>query len=260
MMSSTTGRLFDLSGKNALVTGGARGLGYSIATGLASHGANIALLDVDPTGLPPAVEGLGELGIDGLPLVGDVTVMADVESAVAAVVDRWGSLDILVNNAGIAILGPAAEMTLDDFRTVHELDLVALFGCAQAARPALAESEGSSIINIASMAGMRALRYQQHVGYNSAKAAVIMVTKTLAVEWAGDGIRVNAIAPGYMITPPIVELRKADPDRWAAWMSTVPMGRAGDPTELQGAAVYLASNASSYVTGTVLVVDGGCTC
>jgi NAD(P)-dependent dehydrogenase (short-subunit alcohol dehydrogenase family) len=96
------------------------------------------------------------------------------------------------------------------------------------------------------------------VGYNSAKAGVIMLTKTLATEWAHFGIRVNAIAPGYMITPPIVELQRADPKLWETWISTVPMRRAGEPSELQGAAVFLASDASSYVSGTVIVVDGGC--
>jgi NAD(P)-dependent dehydrogenase (short-subunit alcohol dehydrogenase family) len=250
--------LFDLRGRNALVTGGARGLGHAMACGLARHGANVALLDVEPGGLDEACKQIRHTGADALPIVGDVTVESDVERAIGAVVDRWGSLDVLVNNAGIAILGPAETMSIEDFRRVHELDLVAVFACSQAACKAMAARGGGSIINIASMAGIRALKYQEHVGYNSAKAGVIMLTKTLATEWAHFGIRVNAIAPGYMITPPIVELQRADPKLWETWISTVPMRRAGEPSELQGAAVFLASDASSYVSGTVIVVDGGC--
>src|SRR5258707_44910 len=108
-----------------------------------------------------------------------------------------------------------------------------------------------AIINIASVAGIIVPVPQEHVSYNSAKAAVIMITKSLAVEWASNGIRVNAIAPGYMVTPPVIELRREDPARYEQWMSQVPLGRAGDPKELRGAAVYLASDASSYMTGSV---------
>jgi NAD(P)-dependent dehydrogenase (short-subunit alcohol dehydrogenase family) len=251
---------FDLSGKNALVTGGARGLGHAMAMGLALHGSNVALLDVDPEGLRPATKEIVGAGVEGAAIVGDVTVEADVARAVASVMDRWGSLDILVNNAGIAMLAPAETMPVSDFRTVHEIDVVSVFSCSQAACSAMTSKGGGSIINIASMAGMRVLRHQEHVGYNAAKAAVIMLTKTLAIEWAEFGIRVNAIAPGYMITPPVAQLREADPRRWEAWMASVPMHRPGDPTELQGAAVFLASDASSYVTGSVIVVDGGCSC
>jgi NAD(P)-dependent dehydrogenase (short-subunit alcohol dehydrogenase family) len=116
------------------------------------------------------------------------------------------------------------------------------------------------IINIASMCGLTVLLSNKHAAYNSAKAAVIMLTKSLAVEWAPHGIRVNAIAPGYMVTPPVEKLRDDDPKRWAAMMSRVPMGRAGEPKELQGAAIFLASRAATYLTGSVLVIDGGHTC
>jgi NAD(P)-dependent dehydrogenase (short-subunit alcohol dehydrogenase family) len=131
--------------------------------------------------------------------------------------------------------------------------------CCQAAFSALQASSHASVVNIASIAGISVLRPQNHVGYNTAKAAVISLTRTLAVEWAETGIRVNAIAPGYMTSPAVELLRARSPENWEAWMARVPMGRAGDPSELGGAAVFLASDASSYVTGSVLVVDGGYT-
>jgi len=167
---------------------------------------------------------------------------------------------VLVNNAGIAVLGPAETALLDDVLLVFEIDVFGVIAFAQEAFRPMREQGRGSIINIASMAGITVLRPQEHVGYNAAKAAVIMVTKSLAVEWAEFGIRVNAIAPGYMLTPPVEQLRAEDPARWSDWMAGVPMGRAGEPNELQGAAVYLAGDSASYVTGSVVVVDGGYSC
>jgi len=199
-------------------------------------------------------------GATALALGGDVTVEADVARAVDAVVGEWGSLDVLVNNAGIALLAPAETAPLDDIRLVFEIDVFGVIAFAKEAfRPMRAQGKGS-IINMASMAGITVLRPQEHAGYNAAKAAVIMVSKSLAVEWAEFGIRVNAIAPGYMLTPPVDKLRAEDPARWSVWMADVPMERAGNPDELQGAAVYLASDSASYVTGSVVVVDGGYSC
>jgi NAD(P)-dependent dehydrogenase (short-subunit alcohol dehydrogenase family) len=199
-------------------------------------------------------------GATSLAIGGDVTVEADAARAVDAVVDEWGSLDVLVNNAGIAILAPAETAPLDDVRLVFEVDVFGVIAFAKEAFRPMRDQGKGCIINMASMAGITVLRPQEHVGYNAAKAAVIMVTKSLAVEWAEFGIRVNAIAPGYMLTPPVVELRGDDPERWSAWMDGVPMARAGEPQELQGAAVYLASDSASYLTGSVVVVDGGYSC
>jgi NAD(P)-dependent dehydrogenase (short-subunit alcohol dehydrogenase family) len=199
-------------------------------------------------------------GATSLAIGGDVTVEVDAARAVDAVVAEWGSLDVLVNNAGIAILAPAEAAPLDDVRLVFEVDVFGVIAFAKEAFRPMRDQGKGCIINMASMAGITVLRPQEHVGYNAAKAAVIMVTKSLAVEWAEFGIRVNAIAPGYMLTPPVVELRGDDPERWSAWMDGVPMARAGEPQELQGAAVYLASDSASYVTGSVVVVDGGYSC
>ena len=170
----------------------------------------------------------------------------------------WVS-DVLVNNAGIALNGPAETIPLEVVQRVFDIDLFGMLSCSQAAFPALEANEHAAVINIASIAGLVVLRPQKHIGYNAAKAAVVMLTKTLAIEWADAGIRVNAIAPGYM-TSPAVELPRAErPGDWESWMETVPLKGAGEPAELGGAAVFLASDASSYVTGAVLVVDGGYT-
>lgn len=250
---------FDLAGRNALVTGAAQGLGAAMSIALAGHGANIAVLDKAPRSdsIPnAAIEGFG---CKSKYIEGDVTNLDDCQNAVRAVVNDWGGLDILVNNAGIAVNGPAESISLTDVQHVFDINLFGMLMCCQAAFSALQASSHASVVNIASIAGISVLRPQNHVGYNTAKAAVISLTRTLAVEWAETGIRVNAIAPGYMTSPAVELLRARSPENWEAWMARVPMGRAGDPSELGGAAVFLASDASSYVTGSVLVVDGGYT-
>jgi NAD(P)-dependent dehydrogenase (short-subunit alcohol dehydrogenase family) len=189
-----------------------------------------------------------------------VTSPSEAERAVDEAVSALGGLDILLNNAGIALLAPAEEVSFEDFRKTYEVDVFGLFTMSRVAFPALRDSGRGVIVNMASMAGISVLVPQEHTAYNSAKAAVIMITKSLAVEWAEFGIRVNAIAPGYMLTPPVEKLRDEDPRRWSDWMSRVPLRRVGVPDDLVGAVVFLASDASSYVTGATLVVDGGYTC
>jgi NAD(P)-dependent dehydrogenase (short-subunit alcohol dehydrogenase family) len=252
--------LFDLTGRRALVTGGGRGLGKAMALGLAQSGADVALVDVDRETAQRTAREIAELGVRSLALEGDVTREEDGARTVAAVVASWGGLDVLVNNAGISIQVPAEETSLTDFAQLYDIDVFGVLRFAKAVFPVMAQQKRGSIINIASICGLTVLVPQPQVAYNSAKAAVIMLTKTLAVEWAQHGIRVNAIAPGYMLTPPVLALKEQDPARYDFWMSMVPQRRAGDPNELQGAAVYLASDASSYMTGNVLVIDGGYTC
>ncbi len=251
--------IFSLTGKNAIVTGAGRGLGLAMARGLAAHGANIAIVDIEGNRAREAAESLASTKARAVGITGDVTSSASAEQAVAEAIKEFGRIDVLVNNAGIAILGPAEGVSMEDFRKTYEVDVFGLFTMSRAAFGPMRNAGGGVIINISSMAGISVLVPQEHTAYNSAKAAVIMITKSLAVEWAEFGIRVNAIAPGYMLTPPVELLRDQDPERWNGWMARVPMGRVGVPEDLVGAAVYLASDASSYVTGSTLVVDGGYT-
>jgi len=252
--------MFNLAGRNVLVTGGGRGLGKAMALGLAEYGANVALVDIDLDTAQNTAQEIEALRVQSLALRGDVTREEDARQTVDRVVEAWGSLDILINNAGIATLKPAEELSLDTFKRIYDIDVSGVFIFSKAAFPVMARQKRGNIINIASMAGISVVYPQKHMHYNSAKAAVIMITKSLAVEWASHGIRVNALAPGYMITPPVIELQNEDPERWNFWMSRVPMGRAGQPVELQGAVIYLASDASSYMTGNIMVIDGGYTC
>jgi NAD(P)-dependent dehydrogenase (short-subunit alcohol dehydrogenase family) len=251
--------LFSLEGRNALVTGGGRGLGRAMALGLAQYGANVAIVDIDVETAESTAMAVGALGVQSMAQFGDVTSDEDAERAVGSLLDAWGTLDVLINNAGIAIRAPAEEASITDFKRVYDIDVFGILRFSQAAFGPMSRQGRGSIINLASTAGLKVLTPQKHAGYNSAKAAVVLLTKSLAVEWAPRGIRVNAIAPGYTMTAPVKRARARDPECWASWMSKVPMGRPAQPEEMQGAAVFLASDASSYVTGSVIVVDGGVT-
>lgn len=251
---------FDLAGRNALVTGGGQGLGAAMSIALAGQGANVAVFDKAPRRDTAPNAAIEDLGGQSKYIEGDVTNPGDCHDAIRAVAHDWGGLDILVNNAGIAINAAAESVSMAEMQQVFDIDLFGMLTFSQAAFSALRGRSNASIINVASIAGISVLRPQKHIGYNTAKAAVISLTRTLAVEWAEVGIRVNAIAPGYMTSPAVDLLRARSPENWEAWMGRVPMGRAGNPSELGGAAVFLASDAASYVTGSVLVVDGGYTC
>jgi NAD(P)-dependent dehydrogenase (short-subunit alcohol dehydrogenase family) len=248
--------MFDLSGRTALVTGGARGLGLAMARALGTHGARLLLMDRDPVPLAAAVAELAGEGIEALSMTGDVTAPADTVRAVEAMRSAWQRVDICVCNAGIAANVAAEEMTLEQWNAIVGVNLTGVFFTAQACARAMIEQRSGSIVTIASMSGIIVNVPQRQSAYNITKAGVIMATKSLAVEWAPHGIRVNAIAPGYMrteMTAPYI----ADPALGGQWMRLTPMERPGEPHELGGAVVYLASDASSFVTGHTLVVDGG---
>ena len=248
---------FDLSGKTALVTGGARGLGLAMARALGARGAKTLLVDRDAGGTEAAAQRLRDEGIEALGTTGDVTDPADCAGAVERSVRAWGGLDICVNNAGVSGNMAAVDVTPAEWRRITDVNLMGVFFMAQAAGRQMIAAKSGSIVNIASMSGLIVNVPQQQSVYNISKAGVIMATKSLASEWAEHGIRVNAIAPGYMRTEMTAAYFDAG-DAWSQqWLAATPLGRPGDPDELGGAVVYLASNASSFTTGAVLVVDGG---
>ncbi|MGD8237151.1 MAG: SDR family oxidoreductase [Armatimonadota bacterium] len=247
---------FSLDGRVAIVTGAAQGLGRAMAEALAEAGASIAIPDINGDGAQQAADEIAELGVDTLAITCDVTNREQVSAMVAEVHEKLGGPDILVNNAGIVRWAPAEEMSWDDWHEVIRVNLDGVFLCAQAAaKPMLAQGNGS-IINIASMSGFIINHPQCQTSYNASKAGVVHLTKSLAVEWATRGVRVNAMAPGYMDGPmagPFFE----QPEYYDNWIGRTPMGRPGQPEELGPAVVFLASDASSFMTGHTLVIDGG---
>lgn len=248
--------MFDLRGEKAIVTGAAQGLGEQIALGLAEAGADIAVVDINIDGAVRVAESIRNIGRESISIKADVTKISDVENMAKMVKDRFGKIDILVNNAGIVNNLPAEQITKEEWDRVIEVNLSGVFLCAQVVGREMIKQKKGNIINISSMSGLIVNRPQPQIHYNTSKAGVIMITKSLAGEWAKYNIRVNAIAPGYMRTP-LVD--KVFPKYGKGWSSLTPMGRIGDPSEIKGPALFLASRASSFVTGSVLVMDGGYT-
>lgn len=247
---------FDLTGRTALVTGSTRGLGRAMALALAEAGAAIVINGRDAEAAESARAELEAAGARTLVALGDVTVRADVERIRDAAVAAFGRIDILVNNAGVCIHRPALEVTDEEWHHVLGTNVDGVWIPSQVIGAHLAEAGGGVIVNIGSMSAEIVNRPQWQPAYNASKAAVHHLTRSLAAEWAPLGIRVNALAPGYMATAmsPI-----DDPRFHRQWIEDAPMRRAGRPEELGGAIVFLASDASSFMTGSVLTVDGGYT-
>jgi NAD(P)-dependent dehydrogenase (short-subunit alcohol dehydrogenase family) len=248
--------LFDLSGRAALVTGGARGIGLAIARGLGAHSARVIVAEIDGDAGAAAATRLRDEGIDAAFVPVDVTDPGSVEAAF----DRAGAdgkLRILVNNAGMSQRTPAERYPDDDLDRMIALNLKGVFHCMRAAATRwIAAGGGGAIVNLASFAGVVADPLS--APYAATKGAVVQLTRTCAVEWARHGIRVNAIAPGYVrtrMTAPAL----GEPDTLRKVIASTPLGRVAEPEDLAGAAVFLASRASEYVTGHVLMVDGGWT-
>ncbi|MDI3548796.1 MAG: hypothetical protein PWR10_2448 [Halanaerobiales bacterium] len=250
---------FKLENKTAIVTGAARGLGMAMAIGLAEAGANIVIPDIDYEEARKTASEIAELGVETLALKTDVTDEEDVSRMVAETLERFGQIDILINNAGICKHIPAEEMSKKDWEEVINVNLTGVFLCAREVAKPMIKAKKGSIINIASMSGYIINYPQPQVSYNASKAGVIHLTKSLAAEWAKYNIRVNAIAPGYMKTKMTAQFLEKKPEMKEFWVAPTPMKRMGKPEELQGAAVYLASDASSFMTGNVLIIDGGYT-
>ncbi len=252
-MSNT---LFDLTGKSAFVTGGAQGIGKTIALAYADFGANVAIVDLDLEKAEQACAEIKAKGVKALAIQTDVTKPEQVDAMVRQVVAEFGSLDIAVNNAGIANLNPAEEISYEDWVKVLDVNLNGVFLCAQAAGKVMLEQGSGSIISTASMSASIINIPQKIANYCASKAGVKHLTKALAVEWAERGVRVNCISPGYIGT----ELVASMTDYLPGWTAKTPAGRIGRPEDLIGAYVYLASDASLWTTGADIVVDGGYTC
>ena len=233
---------FRLDGDVAVVTGGASGIGRVVATALAAVGARVEIFDV--------------AGGDGVRKV-DVTDEEQVREAFAEVADRHGRLDVLFNNAGIAIRRPTVELSVDDWNRVVAVNMTGVFLCArEAARHMLAGGRGGRIVNTASIMGVVGGGLYPNISYQATKGAVVNMTRALAVEWAGQGIRVNAIAPTWVRTP-LTRGITENPDLVHRIETITPMGRLAEPGEIVGAVLFLASRASAMVTGHVLAIDGG---
>ncbi|TPK72155.1 SDR family oxidoreductase [Mesorhizobium sp. B2-3-3] len=250
---------FDLTDEVAVITGGASGIGFEAARALGTCGARVVLLDMNASGLNAAAGMLkagGVASVEGRVL--DVTDPRAVEAMAAGIVEDFGQVDILVNSAGIARLNTALDTPDEEWRLVMDVNVNGVYWASRAfGRSMVARGKGS-IVNLGSMSGLIINRPQTAPSYMVSKGAVHMMTKALAVEWAKSGVRVNALAPGYVGTEMTLKMRER-PELFNTWLDMTPMGRLGEPQEIASAILFLASPASSYVTGAILSIDGGYT-
>jgi len=245
-----------LPGKVAIVTGGRRGIGKSIALALAEAGADIAVCDrvIEDGELKAVAEEVQQLGRRSLAVQADITQKADVASLVQRVMDEFGTIDILVNNAAMNVMAPLLELREDGWDKVIDTDLKGYYLCCQAVGKRMVDQKRGNIINIASTAAIKAA--PQMGAYCIAKAGVVMLTRVLALELAKYNIRVNAIAP-YMVKTKFSQPLWSDPEALKQLESEIPLGRLAETGDIIGSALFLASDASSYITGHTIIVDGG---
>jgi NAD(P)-dependent dehydrogenase (short-subunit alcohol dehydrogenase family) len=249
---------FSLADRVALVTGASSGIGRALAVGLAEAGADVGCLDLEGSDLDGAVAEIEAAGRRGVAVPADVTDATALESAVATIEQQLGPLRLAINSAGIANAAPAEDMQQSQWEKVIDVNLNGLFLSCQAEGRALLRNGGGALVNIASMSGTIVNRGLLQAHYNASKAAVIHLSKSLAMEWAERGIRVNSISPGYTATP--MNRRPEVAEQVKQFEADTPLGRMATVDELVGPAVFLLSDAASFCTGVDLIVDGGFVC
>jgi len=251
----TSQNLFDLTGKVAVVTGGNGGIGLGIAMGLAGAGANIVIAARSVEKTAQALEDIRALGVEAHGITVDVTQEPAIQRMITNTIDHMGRLDILVNNSGIAVRAQPQELTAAQWDSVVDVNLRAAFLASKAAYAQMVKAGGGKVINVGSMYSIFGSDWG--APYAASKGGLVQLTKSLAVAWAKDNIQVNAVLPGWIMTDLTRGIQDADPNRYDNISRRIPTGRWGEPSELAGAAVFLASTASGYVTGATLAVDGG---
>jgi len=250
--------LFDLTGRVSVVTGGATGLGLQMATALAEAGSNVVVCSRKLENCEEAAHALEKLGVRALGLAADVTKPDQVEAVKDATLKKFGRVDVLVNNAGKAWVAPVVDLPLERWHQIMELNVAAPFLCSQVIGREMIKAKRGKIINIASIAGLQGRNPKAYdsIVYSTSKGALVNFTRDLAIKWASHNIQVNCICPGFFVTPINQKLFERSPE---PILREIPVGRTGGQDDLKGIAVLLASDASNFMTGAIIPVDGGTT-